>query len=39
MEDMRYLQRFENFEKSFLLLQDGLDIEFYVKFKDEIKTL
>ena len=27
MEDIRYLQRFENFEKSFLLLKSGLKIE------------
>ncbi len=27
MEDIRYLQRFENFEKSFLLLRDSLEIE------------
>jgi len=27
MEDTRYLQRFENFEKSFLLLKSGLKIE------------
>ena len=26
MEDIRYRQRFENFEKSFLKLQDALDI-------------
>ncbi len=26
MEDIRYKQRFENFEKSFLKLQDALDI-------------
>lgn len=27
MEDVRYLQRFENFEKSFILLRDGICIE------------
>jgi len=27
MEDIRYLQRFENFEKSFLLLKSGLEID------------
>lgn len=27
MNDIRYLQRFENFEKSFLLLKSGLDID------------
>lgn len=27
MKDVRYLQRFENFEKSFLLLKSGLKIE------------
>ena len=27
LEDIRYKQRFENFEKSFLLLQQSLDIE------------
>ncbi|MDK9692878.1 MAG: nucleotidyltransferase substrate binding protein [Sulfurimonas sp.] len=27
MKDIRYLQRFENFEKSFLLLRASLDIE------------
>lgn len=27
MSDIRYLQRFENFEKSFLLLRDALDID------------
>ena len=27
MEDIRYLQRFENFEKSFLLLRNSLEIE------------
>lgn len=27
MKDIRYLQRFENFEKSFLLLRNSLEIE------------
>lgn len=27
MDDIRYRQRFENFEKSFLLLKSGLEIE------------
>lgn len=26
MEDIRYIQRFQNFEKSFILLQNSLDI-------------
>jgi len=27
MKEIRYIQRFENFEKSFLLLKDALDIQ------------
>lgn len=36
MEDIRYIQRFENFKKSFSLLYDEeIANEVYIKIKDE----